>query len=482
MRSTCLAGLVLLVGWLGLPMPLAAQVERHELGRRLRAFEDAFDAEKDEAARKRAMTHMDRAVQGFFSGKMDVVGASLGRARFALRYADATAIPAAMQWADTVWLKPPSRFLDGAATHLELLLDQFYKTDAPMPADAVLHLALVPMMAEPGAAATGPAYQTTIETLPQAVRMPLPDLQPGDYWLRYEIQHEGQTLASGRSLLAVAAKRDERLRLLAEAVEQLDVKKNPDAATVRHLHQLLTWLRDGRTQETDYPAHRLLAEAETVLDAVQQGQPYYQGKRAGQFWLALPTARSTAVLRVMVPREAAQGKPLPLVLALHGAGGSENLFFDGYGNGKIVELCQQRGWLLAAPRGGFGRQSLPEIIDALAQRYPIDPKRVYVVGHSMGAGQALAAVAEQPQRYAAIAALGGGGRIRAQGVEHVPFFLGIGTKDFAYNSVRALRTALTRAGVQHVAYKEYPDIEHMVIVQVALPDVFTFFAQAKPAP
>ena len=59
------------------------------------------------------------------------------------------------------------------------------------------------------------------------------------------------------------------------------------------------------------------------------------------------------------PRGAAKGKPLPLVIALHGAGGSENMFFDAYGNGKIVDLCRKRGWLLVAPRLSFFGLGMP---------------------------------------------------------------------------------------------------------------------------
>jgi predicted esterase len=471
---------VVWVCWLALPVAVHAQAERHELGRRLRAFEEAFEATKDEAARKRAMPYMNKAVQGFFAGKIELVGQSLDQARHALHSTEAPSV--AVQWADSLWLKPEKRFLAGDS-HVELRLDRFYKTTTSIPKDARLRLYLVAASVGQPPAKPLLLRDEGIDALPATLLQPLGGITAGDYRLHYEIHQHGQTLAQGDSLLSLTDKLGERMQALRDAVEKNGTPTTTDATTLQHLTKLLTALEAGRAQETDYPAHRLLAEAEALRAALQAGKPFYGPQRSGQFWLAVPTGRTSTIVRTLIPKEAAEGKPLPVVLALHGAGGSENLFFDGYGNGKLVKLCQERGWLLVAPRSSLGRQNLPELIDALAKLYPIDKKRVFVVGHSMGAGQALAAVMENPDRFAAIAALGGGGRVRpVQGIEQVPFFIGIGTQDFAYNSVRGLRTALEKAGVKQVKYKEYPEIEHMVIVQVALADVVAFFAQVKLSP
>ena len=90
----------------------------------------------------------------------------------------------------------------------------------------------------------------------------------------------------------------------------------------------------------------------------------------------------TAPLRVFVPKGLDASKPVPVVFALHGAGGSENLFFEGYGAGRIVKECEQRGWVLVATRSGLGFGTAPPLADVLEQlgtRYPLDAKRVFVV-------------------------------------------------------------------------------------------------------
>lgn len=469
--------------WLAVPLSALAQVERHELGRRLRAFEDAFEAQADPAARKRAMAPMNRAVQGFFAGKIGLVGQSIDQARHALHSEATPAVE--VQWADSLWVKPDRRLVDVTASHLELLVDNFYPMKVSLPAEVMLRVSLIPLteVQSRDAKPVSTPHLTKMDAVPFSTRLPLQGLPPGDYQLRYEILRKGQTLAEGRSVLSVAEKLDARIKVLAQSVAKTGEAKSTDSTTLQHLHRLLDAMNQGRPQETDYPAAHLLGEAEELARSLQVSKPFYDARQPGEFWLALATPRTPAVVRVMIPPAATKGQPLPLVLALHGAGGSENLFFDGYGNGKIVRLCKERGWLLAAPRSGLGRQSLPDLIDALAKLYPVDTRRVYLVGHSMGAGQALTAVMANPERFAAVAALGGGGRMRAvKGMETVPFFIGIGTQDFAYNSARALRNSLTQAGVQQVTYREYPEIEHLVIVQVALSEVLDFFARARPAP
>jgi predicted peptidase len=123
---------------------------------------------------------------------------------------------------------------------------------------------------------------------------------------------------------------------------------------------------------------------------------------------------------------------------------------------------------------------LPEIIDELARLYPVDRGRVYLIGHSMGAAHAAAMAGENAELYAGVAALGGGGRIRTlKELRALPFFIGIGAEDFALTGAKTLRKTLEQAGLKTLEYREYQGIEHLCVVQEALPDVFQFFDRAK---
>ena len=162
----------------------------------------------------------------------------------------------------------------------------------------------------------------------------------------------------------------------------------------------------------------------------------------------------------------------PLVIALHGAGGSENMFFDTYGAGKITALCAKRGWHLVSPRvsGRFPAQ----LLESLSKVWNIDSSRVFIVGHSMGAAAASSGVDSGVIQPAAVALLGGGGAVTSPARwKDLPLMIGVGELDFGKMMASRTRPAAERAG-SRLTYKEYAGVEHLSIVQCALDDVFTW--------
>ena len=72
--------------------------------------------------------------------------------------------------------------------------------------------------------------------------------------------------------------------------------------------------------------------------------------------------------------------------------------------------------------------------------------------------------------------MGGGGRVRdTKAFAELPLFIGVGDKDFALGGARSLKKTLLDGGAKKLTFKEYPDLEHLVIVREALPDVFKMF-------
>jgi predicted esterase len=260
-----------------------------------------------------------------------------------------------------------------------------------------------------------------------------------------------------------------------------------ETVTFKARLSLLRDLEEGTIPESDVPAAALLLESASFLPAEGFFTDAFDTEMPGDHRISVPIGekgKTATPCRLFVPEKLDAKTPAPLVVAMHGAGGSENMFFESYGAGHIVKLCKERGWLLVSPRAGlgFGLGGAPpvgDLIDELAKRYPIDPKRVFIVGHSMGASMTVNAVQQWPGKFAAAACLGGGGSVRKpDAFADLPVFVGVGDKDFALKTAKGLQTALDKTKAK-VTFKEYPDVEHLVIVREALGDVFDLFEKVK---
>lgn len=159
----------------------------------------------------------------------------------------------------------------------------------------------------------------------------------------------------------------------------------------------------------------LMAEVRREVDRIAEGQDPYRHRR-GDWWLRVPVGGAAGdsegvPARVYAPPTMPPGAPAPLVIALHGAGGDENMFMDGYGAGLIKRLADARGFVVLSPRTER-LMSGPSVLDALVRNasalYDIDPARVYLVGHSMGAMTAASLAASRAGTVAAAACIAGG--------------------------------------------------------------------------
>lgn len=128
---------------------------------------------------------------------------------------------------------------------------------------------------------------------------------------------------------------------------------------------------------------RLLRELDAELDALTRGSNPYA--RRGELWRVYRALGVELPTRQFVPEGAG---PFPLVVAFHGAGGDENMFFDGYGAGMLRELAQKQGFAVVCPPTvpfGLSGALFDRFIDEVAKDMPIDRGRILLLGHSMGA-------------------------------------------------------------------------------------------------
>lgn len=447
----------------------SAQADRYDIGRKLVNFEKAFDKQTDAAARKRAIPGLQKAFSSFMSGRLGEVGRVLDEAQWSLEDSMPDNI---MRWAAPIVFRPSARLIDPKNGAFKATVHRLYDPKTAAPDNSRIRLSL---RHADGSAIVGPVIEAVKELPFEIVLNSVPN-QAGDLELRGEVLVGDKIVSSAEHMVSFAPDLESRLERLRTAVEKLpEAGLSTDQLSLRSHVKLLSNLAKGGVVETAYPAERLLREAEAVA-LMPAGGRYFEANRTGQFWLTLAGPRPAAV-RLQVPESVKKGEPIPLVIAMHGAGGSENMFFDAYGHGEVARQCAKRGWLLVATRTEFfAPPPVVDVVNELAKLYPVDKAKVFLVGHSMGAGQVLSLARQDPGKWAGVAALGGGGRmVPTDAMKKLPFFIGCGTEDFAIRGAKSTAKSLMEAGVEKVEFRDYPDIEHIAIVQVALPDVFQWY-------
>jgi len=78
---------------------------------------------------------------------------------------------------------------------------------------------------------------------------------------------------------------------------------------------------------------------------------------------------------------------------MHGTGGNENTLFDdpAYQHITLRQAAEKHGVIVVSPHGrgiteyrGIGEHDVLSVLEEVRKRYPIDPERIYLTGHSMG--------------------------------------------------------------------------------------------------
>ena len=226
---------------------------------------------------------------------------------------------------------------------------------------------------------------------------------------------------------------------------------------------------------------RLELGVEGLAAAAAARRPYHPQRTA----LEGDTHRATGHgrpyrLYVPVPGSKKPSTP-PLIVALHGAGGNEDMYFEAYGGGEAVRQAEQRGWILASPESA---KDAVEVVEDLQTLLAIDMRRVYLTGHSMGAGAAWSAAVARPDLWTALAPVAGGWMATSApswaGLTKMPVLAVTGEKDFSRAMAERTAAQAKAAGVP-VEQRTVPGLDHLLVVGETLPEVFAFFERlAKP--
>jgi predicted peptidase len=120
---------------------------------------------------------------------------------------------------------------------------------------------------------------------------------------------------------------------------------------------------------------------------------------------------------LFLPSNFDRNKPWPLLLFLHGAGerGSDLHLVTKHGPPRIVSENPDFPFILVSPQCPAGEtwsnETLLALLEVVSRDLPVDPKRIYLTGLSMGGYGAWSLAMAYPEKFAAVAPICGGGSI-----------------------------------------------------------------------
>jgi poly(3-hydroxybutyrate) depolymerase len=174
---------------------------------------------------------------------------------------------------------------------------------------------------------------------------------------------------------------------------------------------------------------------------------------------------------LIAPEAVKSDAKLPLLLVFHGSGRNglsiaetwqdvaarENLIVAG------LDSLESSNWSTTRD----GPSVLRDLVQTLESKYPIDPRRIYLFGHSGGAVFAIDIAMIESEYFAAAAVHAGSWRekqefdVMRSAQRKIPLAIWVGTRDpfFSLESVHSTRDALAAAGF-HIEVVEMPGHDH----------------------
>ncbi|MBX7071970.1 MAG: alpha/beta fold hydrolase [Pirellulales bacterium] len=308
-------------------------------------------------------------------------------------------------------------------------------------------------------------------------------LQPGIYELKANTKEceivVARWIVVDRSLDEIRQDNEERLAKLHASTPAIEAA----IAACKDRNELLTNSPSTeKSAQFNTDLNALASDVAIEIGTLEKGADPYR-LRAGDYWRTVRSGDRSIPLRVFAP-DKCQEVACPLIVALHGAGADENMFFQGYGAGRIKQLAEQHGAIVVTPSTyamASNGDHFDALLTALAHDYDIDSRRVYVLGHSMGGGVAANLAATKSNQIARACCLAG---YRVPKSEKMSPTLIIAAE---------LDGVVAAAGLEKSAQKSVdiglpvelrvmPNYGHTLMVGVALPEAIDWLFQSDATP
>jgi dienelactone hydrolase len=281
-----------------------------------------------------------------------------------------------------------------------------------------------------------------------------------------------------------------RSKALEHRIAKLTSTPSPARTSAEYLGSLFSRADRGEIRPDMIDFDKELTFAEDLVTVLETGRDPLKA-RAGDLHLAYVSKvdQTAQPYRLYVPKD--HKNPVPLVVVLHGIGGDENVILARPGSQarNIHDLADQYGWILAAPKGreptslyrGAAEQDVLDVIAEVRKLYPIDDRRIYLFGVSMGGFGTWSIAQNHPDLFAALAPVSGGGNpARMDRIKSIPQIVVHGDNDTTVlvAQSRAMVEAARKLATE-VKYIEVPGGTHDNVVLPNLSQIFEFFASHR---
>lgn len=278
-------------------------------------------------------------------------------------------------------------------------------------------------------------------------------------------------------------------------------------ASVRYPFDLARVLNLGLTSVGPaYNFEKSISQAEEILAALEAHKDPFAGATGLlERHYAFAQAGEIMPYRVYVPKAFDAGKSYPLIIALHGLGGTETTMLP-QANAPLAKMAEEHGYIVASPmgyrrNGGYGRlppgasdtaaaqlvrlseEDVMNVLKLMRAQYKIDPSRIYLMGHSMGASGTWNLGTKYADIWAALGPIAGAPPVEMIPVQKlkdngVPVMVVHGDADRTapVEGSRALVAEMKKLGVTH-EYIEVPGGTHGDVVGPNIPKIVEYFNQ-----
>ena len=189
-----------------------------------------------------------------------------------------------------------------------------------------------------------------------------------------------------------------------------------------------------------------------------------------------------------LPKDYDQKASWPVLLFLHGIGerGDNLELVKKHGPPKLIAGGKQFPFIVVSPQCPNGQwwdsMEVVSLLDEIAKKYKVDQDRIYLTGLSMGGFGTWALAAYQPNRFAAIVPIcGGGDPGKAKQIAHIPAWVFHGGKDrtVPIENSKKMVEALKKNGGDP-KFTIYPEAGHDSWTQAyATPELYEWLLQQK---